>query len=274
MFYSMFRFERKIFWMISLCAVSTLPMRAQTVAIPTVQNVSAPERVAILDLSAELAPAQSRAVAAALTKVCLEASNWEVAPESSLSAYLKRQRHFSIFAAEKAQELCKNLGLNYLIVSTFESVAPAAKSAEPNSIGALQVTLRWLDGGTGQITKTSIRECTGDLKAPESLPLRDLFQALLESPELILTVDGAPTEAPPVMVWPPEVRAPAMDSAATNNMTATTRLYHSRHGRRWLWYFTGAAVLGSGSAVLLLRKAPNPAPAAKTLLPEPPDPPK
>jgi hypothetical protein len=152
--------------------------------------------------------------------------------------------------------LCQNLRLDYLIALKFESVSPV-ETLTISSAPAWQITLRWLDGGTGQMTKTFARECVGDINLPESFPLRELFRALLESPEVILPVDNLLVEMP------------AMDSAAT-----TTPSLQNRRGRHWLWYVTGAAVLSGGSAVLLLRKSPGNTSTEKTLLPEPPDPPK
>jgi hypothetical protein len=122
---------------------------------------------------------------------------------------------------------------------------------------AWQITLRWMDGNTGQMTKTFGREGAGDINLPESFPLHALFRGLLESPEVILPVDNLLVEMP------------ARDSA-----TATTPSLQNRRGRHWLWYFTGAAVLSGGSAMLLLRKPSTNDSAEKTILPEPPQPPK
>jgi hypothetical protein len=252
--------QQKFLGGVWLCILSVLPMHAQTISDSAAHGVSAAERLALVDLSGNaLTLAQSQAMAAALAQVCREENNFEVATETALAAYLENYRHFSVLAADSVRALCQDLGIDYLIAFKLESVAPVDLPA-----AAWQITLRWLDGGTGQMTKTLTRECSGDVNVPESLPLRDLLRALVESPEVILPVDNLLVEMPALST--PEVAA---DSAATS-----TPALQNRRGRHWLWYFTGAAVLGGGSAVLLLRKSSNDAPTAKTLLPNPPDPPK
>ncbi|MDZ7309844.1 MAG: hypothetical protein ONB45_01040 [candidate division KSB1 bacterium] len=216
---------------------------------------------------------------AALAKACREESNFTVASVSALEAYRKSHPRFSVFAPAQVQELCRNLGLNYLIVSTFEFVSLSESRSEPGearaqSAPAWRVTLRWLDGSTGQITKIHARECSGDIDMPESFPLRELFRALLESPDIIVPVEDSATEMPPPAIWISEVTAPMSDSSASDHAAMTTSLNQNQRGKRWLWYIAGAALVSGGSAVFFLGNSSKPAPPAKTLLPEPPDPPK
>lgn len=248
-------------WLIGVCVLSMLPLYAQ--------NVTAPERLVLFDLSGKaLTRTQSQAIIAALAKICNEENNFAVVPETVLAAYLDNRRHFSVLFADSVRVLCANLSVNYLIVVKFEN----ASSVDSLSAPAWRITMRWLDGGTGQMTKTLVREHQGNVDAPESLPLREMFLALLESPEVILPVDNLLAEMPDFSTR--EVSTPVGDDAARNDPAATPNSYQNRRGRHWLWYFTGAAVLGGGSTLLLLRKSPGNTPAGKTLLPEPPDPPK
>lgn len=258
-FFSSRRFcvQQKFFWGFRLCALAALPVCAQTVSTVAVSEVFAPEQLALFDLSGNtLSQSQSQAMLAALAQICRDESHLEIAADTALATYLEKRPNFSILVADSVQTLCQNLNIDYLVTLKFESIPPV--EAPPDS-GALtwQITLRWLDGSTGQMTKTFAREYAGDINAPESFPLRELFRTLLESPEVILPVDNLLVEMP------------ARDSAP-----ATAPSLQNRRGRHWLWYFTGAAVLSGGSAVLLLRKPSNNGSAGKTLLPEPPDPPK
>ncbi len=252
-----FRVQQKFFWGFWLCALAALPVRAQTVSTAAVSAIPAPERLSLFDLSGNtLSHAQSQAMLTALAQICRDESHFEIAADTALATSLEKRPNFSILFADSVRTLCQNLRLDYLLALKLESVSPL-EAPTPPSAPAWQITLRWLDGGTGQMTKALARECAGDINVPESFPLRELFRALLESPEVILPVDnllGA---------------MPAMDSAA-----ATTPSLQNRRGRHWLWYLTGAAVLSGGSAVLLLRKSPGNTATEKTLLPEPPDPPK
>jgi hypothetical protein len=237
--------------------LAVLPVRAQPVSTAAASEAAPPERVALFDLSGNaLSHTQSQAILAALAQICRDESHFEIAADTALAAYFEKRPNFSILVADSAQALCQTLSIDYLVALKLESVSPV-EAPSPSSVPAWQITLRWLDGNTGQMTKTFAREYIGDINAPESFPLRELFRALLESPEVILPVDNLLVEMP------------AMDSAA-----ATTPSMQNRRGRRWLWYVTGAAVLSGGSAVLLLRKSSGNTATEKTLLPEPPDPPK
>ncbi|MGH7598721.1 MAG: hypothetical protein ACREOI_20390 [bacterium] len=252
-----FRMRQKFFRGIWLCVFAALPVWAQSVSPTAVSEVFAPERLALVDLSGNtLNQSQSQAMLAALAQICREESHIELAADTALAADLEKRPNFSILVADNARALCQALSIDYLVALKFESISPVAAPA-PSSLPTWQITLRWIDGGTGQMTKTVAREFAGNINAPESFPLRGLFRALLESPEVILPVDNLLVEMP------------AMDSTV-----ATTPALQNRRGRHWLWYFTGAAVLSGGSAMLLLRKSSNNGSAGKTLLPEPPDPPK
>ncbi len=249
--------QQKFFWGFWLCALAALPVCAQTVSTTAVGELPVPERLALFDLSGNtLSHAQSQAMLAALAQICRDESHFELAADSALATYLEKRLNFSILVADSARALCQNLRIDYLVAMKFESVSPV-ETPLPSSAPTWQITLRWLDGSSGQMTKTFARECAGEADVPELFPLRELFRALLESPEVFLPVDNLLVEIP------------AMDGAA-----AATSSLQNRRGRHWLWYFTGAAVLSGGSAVLLLRKSPGNTSTGKTLLPEPPDPPK
>lgn len=250
-----FQVQQKFFWGFWLCAFAALPVCAQTVSTAAVSEIAVPERIALFDLSGNtLSRPQSQAMLAALAQICREESHFELAADTALAIYLEKRPNFSILVADSVKALYQNLNIDYLVTLKLESFPPVG--APDSSAPTWQITLRWMDGNTGQMTKTFAREYAGDINAPESFPLRELFRALLESPEVILPVDNLLSGMP------------AMNSAA-----ASTPALQNRRGRHWLWYFTGAAVLSGGSAVLLLRKSSNNGSAGKTLLPEPPDPP-
>jgi hypothetical protein len=100
--------------------------------------------------------------------------------------------------------------------------------------------------------------------------LRDLLHGLLEAPDIIVSIDQGQSELPP-----PEIRPPQMNATDADSSTAVTGPppYQNRRGRHWLWYVTGAAVIAGGSAALLLQHQDR-APASRTILPQPPDPPQ
>lgn len=248
--------QQKFFWGFWLCTFTASPLCAQTVSTAARIEISEPERLGLFDLSGNtLSQAQSQNLLAALAQICREESQYEIVADTAFAVYHEKRPNFSILVADSARSLCQNLSIDYLVALKFESVAPVEAPPDSSAPG-WRITLRWLDGNTGQITKTFVREHAGDINTPESFPLRELFRALLESPEVILPVDNLMVEMP-----------------AMNSTVAATPSLQDQRGRHWLWYFTGAAVLG-GSAVLLLRKPSNNESTGKTLLPEPPDPPK
>jgi len=253
----MSRLRQNFLRCLGLWILTTAPLPAQTDSAATVQNFSPPERMAVLDISATpLTRKQSQSFAAALAKICRDDSRFIVTAENALAVYLKKRRQFSIFIPDSVQALCKNLALHHLLVS----------SVEPSPNDLWQITLRRLDGGTGQITKIFAGEYRGDLKAAKSFPLRDMLAALLESPDIIMPAETALTEMP-LTVPMPEMTAPSVDS--TNAMQPA-----NKRGRSWLWYVTGAALVSGGSAAILLKNPAKPGATGKTILPEPPDPPK
>jgi hypothetical protein len=213
-----FRVQQKFLWGFWLCALAALPVCAQTASTAAVGEVSTPERLALFDLSGNmLSHAQSQAVLAALAQICRDESHFEIAADTALADYFDKRPNFLILAADSAQKLCQNLNIDYLVTLKIESTPPVAAPLD-SSAAKWQITLRWIDGSTGQMTKTMAREYVGDINARELLPLRELFRALLESPEVILPVDNLLAEMPPI------------DSTA-----ATTPSLQNRRGRHWLW---------------------------------------
>jgi len=263
--------QKILFW---LWVLAVPPLQAQMDSVAVAPNGSKPERLAVLEVSgAGLDRQQSQNFARELAKVCREKAGFMVVPENALAAYIKKRRDFSIFVPASAQALCKNLALDYLIVATLERAASSEPLAEKPTPDSWQVTLRWFDGSTGQMTKIHARECSGNLNAPDSFPLHELLSSLLESPDIIVPVDNAPVEMP-------ALATDANASPADNLATDQTKVFLSpdqtqiKRGRSWLWYLTGAALVSGGSAALLLKNASKSGSNEKTLLPEPPDPPK
>lgn len=260
----MSRLQRKFLWGICLSIATVLPVTAQTILAPSVPQI---ERFAILDLSGSaLTKTQNQALSKTLAQVCREEAGFELIAESKVAAYLKKQKKLSILVAEDAQALCKNLALDYLLISTVESAMYDSTFAAE---GDWRITLRWLDGSSGQVTKTLSREYAGGFDATASLALGEMFRALLESPEIIIHVDDTSNAMPPALADSSETVTAEQDGMAST----ITMNQNQRGGRPWLWYITGAAVVSGGSAFLLLKKSSDPVPA-KTFLPQPPDPPK
>jgi hypothetical protein len=261
----MSKLHQKFLWYVGLGVFSALPLQAQSDSVAAAQ----PERIAVLDFSAgPRERKQSEGFTRALANICRAEPRFVVEPETALAAYLKKRRHFSIFVADSVQALCKNFSLDYLIASTVEPATVSEPSSTPR---AWQVTLRWLDGETGQITKVHVQECNGDLNAPESFPLRETLSGLLESPGIIVEVESAPPAMPPLSAS----NASPVDSLTIDPADKILPQYRQQNhrGRSWWWYVTGAALVSGGSAAFLLLNASKPGTATKTLLPEPPDPP-
>jgi len=256
----MCRLRQNFFRCLGLWVLSTAPLPAQTDSVAIGQNSSQPERIAVLDISeAQLTRKQSQSFAAALSKACREDSRFVVLSENTLVIYLKKRRKFSIFISDSVQALCKNLAVNHLLVAGIERGGPP----EPD---LWQVTLRWLDGGTGQITKIYSGEYRGDLSAVDAVALREMLAALLESPDIIVPIENTLSEMP--LTAPlPEIDAPLVDSTHAIQTT-------NKRGRSWLWYVTGAALVSGGSAAFLLKNPAKAGATGKAILPEPPDPPK
>jgi hypothetical protein len=272
----MSKLQQKILWCSWLWAILVLPLQAQTDSTAVAPNNSKLERLAVLEVSeAALNRKQSRRFAQALAQVCRDEFAFAVASENVIEAYLKKRRQFSIFVADSAQSLCKNLALDYLIVSSIERAEASAPSFSTTAADhSWQVTLRWIDGATGQITKIYGRECSGSFEAPNSFPLRELLSSLIESPDIIVPVENAPAEMPTIAAWPPDTtiaESPATDAAEAILSPPQKQI---KRGRNWWWYVTGAALVSGGSAALLLRNPAKSASNGKILLPEPPKPPK
>jgi hypothetical protein len=263
----MTKLRQKFFWCAWMWGLAVFSLRAQTDSTATVANPARPERIAVIDISnSDLNRKQSQGFAEALANICRAEPRFVVTSENVLAAYLKKRRRFSIFVSDSAQALCKNLALHYLIVSNFERAVSATPPAAHN---LWQVTLRWLDGNTGQMTKIHAGEYGGDINAPDSFPLRELLASLLASPDIIMAVDDPSSDVPAVTLF--QTNASAIDSASTTLPQLQTQ---PQRRRNWLWYVTGAALVSGGSAALILKNPANPSPAGKALLPEPPDPPK
>jgi hypothetical protein len=258
--------RQKVFWYSWLGVLSALPLQAQTDSVAMAQ----PERIAVLDFSiGRVNRKQREGLTRALANVCRAETRFVVTSEIALAAYLKKRRHFSIFVADGVQALCKNFSLDYLIVSTIEPVTVSEPSSTPQ---AWQLTLRWLDGGTGQITKVHAQECRGDLNTPESFPLRELLSGLLESPDIIVAVENVPAAMPSLA----ESNVSMVDSLTIEPANKILPQYRQQNhrGRSWWWYVTGAALVSGGSAAFLLRHSSKSEAGGRALLPEPPDPPK
>jgi len=252
---------QNMFWAGGLSLCLALPLLAQTAQ-------TSPERLAILDLSGKvLARKQSQAFVQALAQVCQQETPYALVSETSLAAYLKKRHDFSPAIADSALVFCQNLALDYVIVFAVEKVAAAENS--------WQLTLRWLDGASGQMTKIYSQECAGDLHQPHVFPLRELLQNLLQSPEIIVPVESVSLDASLLDEPAPEIIAAAPDSLMVQeaNLILPPPTQMPRR-RSWLWYVTGAALVSGGSAAFLLKNSTKATTSGKTLLPEPPDPPK
>jgi hypothetical protein len=188
----MSRFQRNFLWGICLSVAAALPVRAQTTLNPSAPSLSKTERLAVLALTGSvLTKTQNQALTTALAQACGEVSGFEMIAQSKVTVYLKKKKNFSVLVAEDAQALCKNLALDYMLISTVESATPEEGTATD---GNWLITLRWLEGSSGQMIKTLSRALTGDFDAPASLPLGEMLRALLESPEIIVPVDEVPDE--------------------------------------------------------------------------------
>jgi len=250
------------FWCLAAVLGLTTSLIAQSAAVTATQNLLPPERIAVLDFSGTALLRQpSRNWAQALAKACSRDSRFIVTSENTLTVYLKRRRGFSIFISDSVQALCKNLALQYLLVVSLEPQTEAA---------AWPVTLRWFEGSTGQITKIHSGEYQGDPQAAESFPLNEMLTALLDAPAIIVPADHALAEMP-LTVPMPEITASPNDSTTSD---APTKQATAKRGRSWFWYVTGAALVSGGSTAILLKNPAKAGPTGKTLLPEPPDPPK
>jgi len=241
----------------------TPALMAQSDSVATMPNLAAPERIAVLGF-AEAASLRkpSQSLAQALAGVCNRDSRFIVTAENTLTVYLKKRREFSIFIADSVRALCKNLALQYLLVVNLEP-----QTATP---GLWPVTLRWFEGSSGQITKIYAGEYQGDPNAAESFPLKEMLAALLGAPDIIVSADHALAETP-LTAPMPEITASPNDSTAFNAPPEQAAI---KRGRSWFWYLTGAALVSGGSAAILLKNPNKTGLSGKTLLPEPPDPPK
>lgn len=260
------RYLQKICWgSLTACLGFAALLQAQNDSTTVGQNFLPPERIAIFGFS-EMTLAQKPAqhLAQALVKICSQDARFVVTAENTLTLYLKKRRQFSIFIPDSVQALCKNLALQSLLAVSIEA---KAETATPNS---WLITLRWLEGGTGQIAKIHSSEYTGDINAVESFPLNEVFNALLEAPDIIVPEDRVLTEVPLPMSQP-EIAALPINSPEQETSPVIAPVKRSRS---WLWYVTGAALVSGGSAAILLKNPAKSGSAGKTLLPEPPDPPK
>ncbi|MDZ7360154.1 MAG: hypothetical protein ONB46_05430 [candidate division KSB1 bacterium] len=264
----MSRFRQHLSRLGWLWMLSALPLQAQIDSAATAHNIPALERIAILTFSGdEGLREQSENLAQALRAMCRNEGRFTVASEISLATYWKKHRNFSLFAAEDVQALCKNLTLNYLIAVTLDRATSSTPSSSPR---LWQVTLRWFDGHSGQMTKIHTAEYHGDINTPASFPLPELWSSLLESPDIIVPLEN---QLPALAALTPTPGEAIVDRAANHQTTATLpRQMQNQRGRSWLWYLTGAALISGASAAALL-KSSSKNPVEKKLLPEPPDPP-
>ncbi|MGH7455238.1 MAG: hypothetical protein ACRENG_28035, partial [bacterium] len=125
-----FGVQQKFFWGFWLCIFAALPAYAQTVSTAAVSEVSAPEGLALFDLSGNtLSHAQSQTMLAALAQICREESHIELAADTALAADLEKRPNFSILVADNARALCQALSIDYLVALKFESISPVAAPA-------------------------------------------------------------------------------------------------------------------------------------------------
>lgn len=257
---------RKFYWLTVLFGLGlSTSLLAQSDSANTAQNSLPPEHLAVLGFSeTALLRKPSQNLAQALATACGRDARFILVTENTLTVYLKKHREFSIFIPDSAQALCKNLALQSLLAVNVE---PEVEASAPN---LWSVTLRWLEGSTGQITKIHTGAYHGDPNMAESFPLNEMLDALLDAPDIIVPADHALGEMPLIVAMPETATLPN-DSTVLNTPLEVAPV---KRGRSWFWYFTGAALVGGGSAAILLTNPTKAGPAGKVLLPEPPDPPQ
>lgn len=153
------------------------------------------------------------------------------------------------FPADSVRLFCQNHRLEKLLLPSLEMT-----SASSNATQQHRVFLRWLDAASGEMTKFQIIEfeSTEQDTALTGFDAPTAVRALLDAPELILTQEQQAVALLPALRDLPTIASPP-------------------RSRRWLWYASAAALLGGGSAYLLMREPQTE--RAKRLLPEPPGPP-
>ncbi len=153
------------------------------------------------------------------------------------------------FPADSVRRFCQKFQLEKLLLPSWEVASTTADAKQRH-----RVLLRWLDAASGEMTKFQIAEfeSAADDTGLVGFEAHAAVRALLDAPELILSQDQQAVALLPALRELPQVSPQS-------------------RSHRWLWYVSAAALLGGGSAYLLLQAPQNE--STKRLLPEPPGPP-
>ncbi len=216
--------------------------------MPASSPAGAPARTKMDSTFARFSTHISAQLAAALQE-----ENWEVLPPETFAAFLQARPAFDPFQPDSVRKLCAAFAAQKLVLPLINIA-----SSDSVATGSLRLILRWLDGASGEVTKFHVSKHRWQRAGPAASSMfvhnfnaRALVQALLSAPELILSQEEEIASLP----LPQELPAPMVTNKS----------------RKWLWYFSAAAVLGGGSAYWLLGR--DSAEGPPKLLPEPPGPP-
>lgn len=189
---------------------------------------------------------------APLLASALQEENLHVLPPENFSAFLQSRPAFDPFHADSVRKLCTAFAAHKLILPIL------SVSAQDSSLLHVRLILRWLDGASGEATKSHVsahevrRVENAALTFVRAVDAKALMQALLSGPELIISQEEAVAPLPVPVLPEPAITI--------------------QKSRKWWWYLSAAAVLGGGSAYWLLGRGE--AENEPQLLPEPPGPPR